>query len=129
MNYKFLFVLNALVALVFGVGFLVVPNIVLQFFGVSEQYASTMWASRFYGSAMVALGLVLWFAKDVDESAQKGMGWALLISMAIGLVVSIAASVSSKAVIRSNSWIPIVIYVLLGLGYAFMLFMKPRMKE
>ena len=129
MSYKFLFVLNALVVLAFGVAFLATPDIVLQFFGVTEQYASTMWASRFYGSAMVALGLVLWFAKDVDEGAQKGMGWGLLISMIIGLVVSIAATVSSTAVLRSNSWIPIVIYVLLGLGYAFMIFLKPKMKE
>jgi len=47
----------------------------------------------------------------------------------VGLIVTIFAAVSSTAVLRQNSWIPIVIYVLFALGYGFMLFLKPRMKE
>jgi len=129
MSYKILFVLNALVAFVFGLGFLIKPDFALPLLGVTEQYASTIWMSRFFGSAVFALGLVLWFAKDADGAVQKGMGWGLLISTAIGLVLTIMASVSSNAVLRQNTWIPIVIYVLFALGYAFMLFMKPKMKE
>jgi len=129
MSYKVLFVLNALVAFVSGLAFLFKPDFALPLLGVIEQYASTIWISRFFGSAMFALGLVLWFAKDADETIQKGMGWGLLVSAAIGLVLTIMASVSSTAVLRQNTWVPIVIYVLFALGYAFMLFMKPKMKE
>lgn len=129
MSYKVLLVLNALVALVFGLSFLFKPDVALPLLGVTEQYAATMWMSRFFGSAMLALGLVLWFAKDADESVQKGMSWGLLISTLVGLVLTVLASVSENAVLRQNTWIPIVIYVLFALGYAFMLFMKPKMKE
>ena len=129
MSYKVLFVLNALVALVFGLGFLFKPDVGLPLLGVTEQYAATLWMSRFFGSAMLALGLVLWFAKDADETVQRGMSWGLLISTAIGLVLTILAAVSANAVLRQNAWIPIVIYILFALGYAFMLFMKPKMKE
>ena len=127
MSYKVLFALNALVAFVFGFGFLFKPDIALPLLGVTEQYAATMWMSRFFGSAMFALGLVLWFAKDADETVQKGMGWGMLISAAIGLVLTLMASLSANAVLRQNAWIPIVIYVLFALGYAFVLFMKPKM--
>jgi hypothetical protein len=34
-----------------------------------------------------------------------------------------------RAVIRSNGWIAIIIYVLFALAYAFMLFLKPKMRE
>ena len=129
MSYKVLFVLNALVAVILGAAFLFVPEMVLLQLGVNERYAATIWASRFFGSAMVALGLVLWFAKDVNEDIQKRMGWALLISTIIGLVVTAAATLSDTSVIRQNSWIPVVLYVLFGLGYAFMIFLKPKMKE
>lgn len=129
MSYKVLFVLNALVAVVVGVVFVFGPGFALPLLGVTEQYAATMWASRFFGSAMLALGLVLWFAKDAAEPVQKGMSWGMLISVIIGLALTIAASVSATAVLRQNSWIPIVLYVLFGLGYAFMLFLKPKMKE
>lgn len=129
MSYKVLFILNALIAVILGAAFLFVPDRVLFFLGTTDAVQSTFWVSRFFGSAMFALGLVLWFAKDASEGIQKGMGWSLLVSAIIGLVVTIMASVSDTAVIRQNSWAPIVAYVVFGLGYAFMLFLKPKMKE
>ena len=130
MSYKFLFVLNALVALAFGLALLFVPATVLGLFGVVESYVSTLLVARFFGAAMIALGSVLWFAKEaVDMAVQKNMGMALLISSILGLVVTIIGMVGNKAVIRSNGWIAIVVYVLFALGYAFMLFLKPKMKE
>jgi len=50
----------------------------------------------------------------------------LLISTVIGLILAIYGSTS---VIRANSWIPIVLYAFFVLGYGFMLFLKPKMKE
>ena len=129
MSYKVLFVLNAFVAVVVGIAFLSVPEMILLQLGVFEQYAATMWASRFFGSAMLALGLVLWFAKDADEHVQKGMSWGMFVSTLVGLILTIFASLSATAVLRQNTWIPLVLYVLFGLGYAFMLFLKPKMKE
>ena len=129
MSYKVLFILNALVAVVVGLGFLIKPDVALPLLGVTEQYASTVWATRFFGSAMFALGLVLWFAKDTDVNVQKSIGWALLISTLVGLVVALAATFASNAVLRQNAWIPVVVFVLFLLGYAFMLFLQPRMKE
>jgi hypothetical protein len=129
MSYKVVFVLNALVVAVVGAVFLFVPDRVLLFLGTIDAVKSTEWACRFFGSAMFALGMVLWFAKDADAGAQKGTGWAMFISTIIGLVVAIAATLSSTAVIRTNSWIPIIAYVFFALLYAFMLFLKPKMKE
>jgi CHASE2 domain-containing sensor protein len=129
MSYKVLFVLNAFVAVVVGIAFLSVPEMILLQLGVFEQYAATMWASRFFGSAMLALGLVLWFAKDTEERIQKGMSWGMFVSTLVGLILTIFASLSATAVLRQNTWIPLVLYVLFGLGYGFMLFLKPKMKE
>jgi hypothetical protein len=129
MSYKVMFFLTAIVAFVLGLVFLIKPDTALPFLGITETYAATMWAARFFGSAMLALGLILWFAKDADERAQTGMSWALLISVVVGLIVTIAASASGTRVIRQNAWMPMVVYVLFGLGCAFMIFLKPKMKE
>ena len=129
MSYKFLFVLNALVALAVGLAFLIVPATVLSYFG-TEARVPELLIGRFFGSAMIALGLVLWFAKDASEpSVHRGMGIALLVSAVIGLVVNIIGVSPASGVIRTNGWIPIVVYVLFALGYAFMIFLKPKMRE
>jgi len=129
MNYKFLFVLNALVSFLIGLVFLFVPARAMGFFG-TETYASTLLIARFFGTALVALGLLLWFAKDAtDEGVQKGMAWALFISSLLGLIVNVIGISPASGVIRANGWITIIVYVLFALGYAFMLFLRPRMKE
>ena len=127
MSYKFLFVLNALIAVVLGLAFLVTPVPSLAFFRMG-QIAATVLTARFFGSAMIALGLVLWFVKDTSEDAvQRMVATALLVSSVLGLIVNVIGV--SNGVLVVNGWITIIIYVLFALGYAFMLFIKPKMKE
>jgi len=124
MNYRIMFALNSIVAFLFGLGFLFFPTRALGLFG-TETFVSTVLISRLFGTAMLGLGLVLWFAKDAKEvSVQKGMGIALLVSAVIGLVVTLLGTFASNAVIRTNGWAIMIVYVLLGLGYGYLLFLK-----
>jgi hypothetical protein len=124
MNYRIMFLINALIAVLLGLGFLAVPNRVLGQFGV-DGYAATKLAAQFFGTAMLALGLLLWFARDVtEENLQKGMAVALMVGAAAGLIVTAVGTTSS--VLRSNGWIAMLVYLLFGLAYAYLVFMKPR---
>ncbi len=124
MNYRIMFALNSIVAFLFGLGFLFVPTRALGLFG-TETFVSTVLLARLFGAAMLGLGLVLWFAKDVkDASVQKGMGIALLVSAVTGLIVTLLGTFASNAVIRTNGWAVMMVYVVLGLGYGYLLFLK-----
>lgn len=124
MNYRIILMLNAFAAVLLGVAFLFMPNRMLNLFG-TETFVATLLVSRFFGTAMLALGLLLWFAKDVTEQAmQKGMGLALLVGAVAGLVVTAGGTFASNAVIRSNGWIAMLVYLLFGLGYAYLVFLK-----
>lgn len=127
MTYRILFVLNAIVAALFGLAFLIVPSLVIKQFGV-DDYASTRLVAQFFGTAMLALGLAVWFAKDIaEEAVQRGIGIALLIGSAAGLIVTILGTVSGT--LRAFAWLAMVLYVLFGLGYAYLIFLRPRMRE
>jgi hypothetical protein len=124
MNYRMMFALNSIVAFLFGLGFLFFPARALGLFG-TETFVSTVLIARLFGTAMLGLGLVLWFAKDVpDLSVQKGMGIALLISAVTGLVVTLLGTFASHAVIRANGWAVVLVYLIFGLGYGYLLFLK-----
>jgi hypothetical protein len=127
MTYRILFVLNAIVAFLFGAAFLVVSSMALKQFGV-DDYASTRLMTQFFGTAMLALGLVLWFAKDVtDEAVSRGFGIALLVGALAGLIITIIGTVSGT--LRSFGWVAMLVYVLFGLAYAYLVFLRPRTKE
>jgi hypothetical protein len=125
MNYRTLFLLNSLLTFLLGAAFLVVPSLAIGQFGV-DNYASTKMVAQFFGTALLAVGLLLWFAKDVTDAAvQRGMSIALLVAALAGLVVTVIGT--AGGILRSNEWIAILAYVLFGLGYAFLVFMKPRL--
>lgn len=124
MNYRKMFLVNALISVLLGLGFLVVPGRILGQFGV-DGYAATKLLSQFFGTAMLGLGLLLWFAKDVTEqNLQKGMGIALLVGAMAGLVTTVVGT--AAGILRANWWIAVVVYAILGLAYAYLVFVKPR---
>ena len=130
MSYKIMFTLNAVVALLAGLVLLIVPTTVLTQIGTSERYVSTILATRFVGAATITIGLLLLLVSGVAvEAVQKNLGFGMLASTVVGLVLTIIGSASKQAVIRTNSWILIVVFILFALGYGFLLFLKPRMKE
>lgn len=124
MNFRIMFLLNALIAVVLGLAFLAAPGRVLGQFGVDE-YAATKLITQFFGTALLALGLLLWFAKEVREAnLQKGMGVALLAGAAAGVFISVSGILAG--VVRSNGWIAVIVNVVLGLAYAYLGFLRPR---
>ncbi len=127
MNYRILFLLNSLFAFLLGAVFLVVPALAIGQFGV-DSYTSTKLMAQFFGAAMLALGLLLWFAKDVaNETLQRGMAIAMLVGALGGLFVTALGAFTGT--LRTNGWMAILAYVIFGLGYALLLFMKRGVRE
>ena len=127
MSYRIMFVITSLVTFLLGLAFLIVPSIAIKQFGV-DDYASTRMVTQFYGTAMLTLGLVLWFAGGVsDEGAQRGMGIGVLVGAAAGLIVTILATTGGT--LRALGWAAMLLYVLVGLGFGYLIFLKPRTTE
>ena len=61
-----LFLIASVLALAFGLGFLIAPATVLSMYGVSTD-PSTILLSRFFGAALVHLGLAVYFLREVRE--------------------------------------------------------------
>ena len=124
MNYRTMFSVNAFISALLGLGFLILPGMILDLFGV-DKYADTSLVSASFGTAMLGLGVLLWFAKDVAEAdLQKGMGIALLIGAAAGLLVP--AMGPTSGILRSNWWFPMLIYTSLVAANVYLVFQNPQ---
>ena len=127
MNYKTLFLLNSFFAFLLGAVFLIVPTLAIGQFGV-DSYTSTRLMAQFFGTAMLALGLLLWFVKDVtSEAMQRGMAVAMLVGALAGLFVTALGAFTGT--LRSNGWMAILAYVIFGLGYAVLLFLRREPRQ
>lgn len=122
---KVLFVINALVAAAFGLLLLVAPEVGLSQFAMTAR-VQEVFMSRALGVALASLGLFLWFAKDADEILQRKLGMAGLAGSVLALIVTV---IGLTTVVKGLGWVAVVVEVLFALGYAFVLFLRPRMKE
>jgi hypothetical protein len=121
---KLLFVINAIVVVAFGLLLVVAPEVGLNQFAMTAR-VQEMFMARALGAALVSLGALLWFAKDADEELQKKFSMAALAGSVLALVVTIMGVLD---VVEGLGWVVIVVEVAFALGYAFVLFVQPRMK-
>ena len=118
-----LLVVNAIVGLVYGISFVLVPATVLSLYGMTQGTSEAL-AGQFFGVALIAIGLLTWFARNVaDSEAQRAIILALLISDVVGTIVAVLGTLSG--VMNAVGWSAVGIYLLLALGYAYFQFMKP----
>jgi hypothetical protein len=109
-------------ALLFGLGFLMVPAALLPLYGVSTDGATVL-MGRFFGAALAQLGLVLYLLRDVrDGLALRGLALAGVIGSVFGAVVALMGVLSGGT--NALGWSTVAIYAVLGLGYAGLL--RPR---
>ena len=123
MKLRNLLVINAIVALVYGIILVLTPATMLSLHSVTQGPGEKL-MGQYFGSALIAIGLLTWFARDVaDSEAQRAIILALLISDVIGVIVSVLGTVSG--VMSAVGWSAVGIYLLLALGFAYFQFMKP----
>jgi hypothetical protein len=123
MNYKIMFMLNALVAALFGL-VLVRSRQGAGSVWNNERYASTLLVGRSSGQpcSLSARGVVR--KRRYRCGCAKGHGYRFARWRSRGLIVTLIGTFASNAVIRSNGWIAMVLYVLFGLGYAYLVFLQ-----
>ena len=123
MKFGNLLLVNAVVALVYGIGLVLLPATLLAMYGVTPGPAVNL-ASQLFGVELLHVGLICWFARNVsDGTAQRALIVASLIGQVIGLIVALMGTLSG--VFNVVGWSAVAIYLLLGLGYAYLQFMKP----
>jgi hypothetical protein len=116
--------LAGLLALAFGIGFLFAPARVLSMYGLAAEPTVVLLA-RFFGSALVQLGLVFYLIRDVsDPTTRRGVVIGSFLGSLAGFVVSLTAQF--WGLVNSFGWSTVAIYGLLLLGYGSFVFGRPQ---
>ncbi len=118
-----LFLVNAIVAVLFALGFLLIPEQVLAFFGMSVSEQGIM-VTRLFGAALLGYALITWFAQSFSGEMARNLVLSLLVAFLVGSVVVVLGQLRGLA--NGLGWIVVAIYVLFTLGYAYFYFLKPK---
>jgi uncharacterized membrane protein YfcA len=118
MSSKLYLTIAAVLAILYGIGFVLIPAKMGEFYGVQPQ-PNAMLNIQYFGSALLALGVIVWFARDLDWAAVRGV----LIGSAVGDIVGGLITIwgISQGLVNAFAWSSVVIYVLLLLGALYLL--------
>jgi hypothetical protein len=124
MTLKRLFVLNALIAGGYGLALLVAADPILDLYGITPN-PEGVYMARWFGLELLAIGLTTWLARDAAESAGgRAVAQALTVTYGIGVVLAVWGTLSGP--FNALGWIAVALNLLLGSGFAYTQFIKPR---
>jgi hypothetical protein len=124
MTGKRLFMLNALIAGGYGIALLAAANPILDLYGITPN-PEGVYMARWFGLGLLAIGLTTWLARDAAEDAGgQAIAQALIVTYAIGVALALWGTLSGP--FNVLGWIAVGLNLLLGSGFAYIEFRKPR---
>jgi hypothetical protein len=119
-----LFVLNAVIAGLYGIALLTVTDPILAIYGIDAN-ADGVYMARWFGLGLIATGLTTWLTRDAaDAPTGRAIGRALAITYGIGVVLAMWGTVFGP--FNPLGVVAIGLNLLLGAGFAWLGFVEPR---
>ena len=120
MKVKLFVAIAAVIAILYGIVFLLIPGVALAFYGDAMPNVSSILSIRFYGASLLSLGLVGWFVKETsDWTALRGLLLGLSIGNVAAVVVAIWGTVTG--IMNAMGWSVVLIYLVLLVGFVYYL--------
>ena len=109
------FLAGGVLAIAFGLSFLLVPGMVLPMYGAPADPATVL-MSRFFGVALLQVGLMLYLLRETrDAATQRVAALAGVVGSIAGLGVALMGVLGG--LVNALGWSTVAIYALLLLGY------------
>jgi hypothetical protein len=126
MTLKNLFILNAILALIYAFGNLIIPNIIVSLYYVNNTPTpEVLLALRFFGWGLLAVGLISVFVANTPFSeAKQAIVKGLFIADVVGLIVSLMGIFNGT--FNAFGWSAVIIYLVLAGGFGYFWFIKPE---
>ena len=119
MDSKLYLTISAIVLLLYGIGFVIIPADVVALYGVPPQPHVIM-TDRFFGSTLLSVGVITWFARDfADLAAVRAVLIGGVVGYGISTIVLIWSTV--QGLLNALAWGSTIVNILLVLGALYLL--------
>ena len=110
---------KAVICVVLGFGFILLPDTLLSFYAISAGPGG-IFMTRLVGQAFLVIGLLLWLARNTTESTtQRAIALAVFVGDAAGFIIALMAMLSGTANVLG--WSTVALYLVFALGFGYFL--------
>ena len=122
MNYRNVMSIAAVIAILFGLGFILMPAQLVSFYGVELAPAGLL-VAQLYGASLFGFGLLDWLARGLNDSgAQQAILTGNFAADAIGFIFALIGQLGGVPEVNALGWSTVLLYLLLGLAFGYLRF-------
>ena len=122
MNSKLVLTVTAVLIGIFGLGWLIVPDVMGNYWKI-DPGDNLNYVGRRYGAFLLGLVLAMWLARNAPNTQAR---LALMIGALFTLALTTALSLYGALVLALNAWPAVVVEFVLVMGFVWALFIKPE---
>lgn len=120
MKASYAFILNAIIALIFGLAFVLVPEQTTALYDVDLTEGGVL-VARLFGAALLTFCVLTWLVRNAMASAERqAIILALFLGDVIGFVVSLLAQLAGIS--NALGWLTVAIYLILAVLFGYLRF-------
>ena len=121
MKFNTFLAIAAVLAVLYGLGFLLVPALTLGLYGITLD-VNGLFVARYLGSAFLGVAVLTWLARSLtSQEALRPIILGDFVISLTGLVVAVWDAFAGSG--NALSWATVVIYLFLTLGFAYFQFL------
>jgi hypothetical protein len=124
MTAKTFLTISSIFAMLYGLAFLLAPGPSIAIYG-TEPESHLILLVRYFGSALLAFGVLEWFGKDFrDWEAVRAVLIAVIVLNGVGLLVTLWGM--AEGLLNSTAWSSIILYAVFLAGAVYCLLAGSR---
>ncbi len=114
--------IHAILLLLFGIAFLLVPSWTLSLYGASTNDAGLL-AGRAFAVSNIMFAAILWSARDANDAQLLAV---IVAALSLGNLVNagIAAEGQFAGTLNTLGWPNVALFAMIGLGYGYYFFKR-----
>ena len=120
MNTKIYLTIVAVLAIIYALAFVLIPDSMAELYGVKMPQPNATLNIQFFGSALLSIGIIAWFAREsADWATVRGIFIGSAVGDAVGCFISMWGTV--KGLTNALGWSSAILYALLVLAAIYCL--------
>jgi hypothetical protein len=120
MNTKIYLTIVAVLAVIYALAFILIPDSMAELYGVKMPQPNAVLNIQFFGSALLSIGIIAWFARESgDWATVRGILIGSAIGDAVGCIISVWGTI--QGLTNALGWSSAILYALLVLGAIYCL--------
>jgi hypothetical protein len=119
MTLRILLISTAVIGVVFGLCYLLAPQITLGLFGMQTDAAGLL-AARFFGGAVLGFGVLAWMHREGSRALCSRVVPSFTIVFVLAFILALFAQFTG--LLNAFGWVGVAMFLLLAVGYGYFQF-------